>query len=636
MRYPPDFLDEIRARLPISTVVGQRVAFDAKKSNPSRGDFWGCCPFHGEKTPSFHCVDPKGRYHCFGCGRSGDVFRFICELDGVSFPESIERLADQAGLKLPERDLESEKRQKTKANLYDVMEMAAQFFSQQLNVEQGRSARLYLDQRALELKTRQHFRLGFAPNSHNALKDALTAKNISLEQMEACGLIASSEDKTSTYDRFRNRIMYPIEDLRGRIVAFGGRALDKNARAKYLNSPETVLFHKGDILYNARNARQACQSQNGTASRALIVVEGYMDVIALYQAGFPTALAPLGTALGEAQILLLWRMNHDPIFCFDGDQAGIHAAFRTAERIFPLLKAGVSARFVLLPQGKDPDDIVKQGGANAFQAELDKAISLAELLWFRYTSLGQFQTPEERAGLERTLKQAIFKIKDESLRHYYLQDMRERLRQFFRPAYQNNFAYKNTYKASLHRHKTQFAPMQNGNHSSLAKSNLVRAPSERIPLREGAILMTLATHPDLWHEDFETLAKLKLDNRDLITFHRSMLEIMGEWQPDDAQAMRLLLEQKGQGKIFNQIHALLHKSGMRSAFEDAPIEDAREALKQAIYLHFRAYNLNERLRDIETQLMENPQSDIFVLLRDIKQELEQAEATQALIEGFGR
>lgn len=630
MRFSPDFLDEIRARLPISTVVGQRVSFDPKKSNVSRGDFWGCCPFHGEKTPSFHCEDRKGRYHCFGCGVSGDIFTFVSEIDGISFPEAVERLANQAGVAMPKRDKDAERQEKIKKDLYDVMVIAAAFFKACLQSPEGNLARSYLDGRQMTSAMLKRFNIGFSLDSRNALKDALIAKDISLKQMEDCGLIVAAEDGVSPYDRFRNRIMFPIEDLRGRIVAFGGRAMDKNVRAKYLNSPETVLFHKGKMLYNAAAARKAAQPLAGAPASPIYVVEGYMDVIALAKAGVETGVAPLGTALTEDQIALLWRMGPDPVFCFDGDDAGVHAAFRAAERILPLLRAGVSARFILLPDGKDPDDIVKTGGAESLKEELSKSIPLAELLWRKHTYGQKFETPEARAALERDIKAVIFTIKDESLRHYYLQDLRERLRNLFRPVFVKNSSrnYRFNRRDSYN--------IGGGPSASLAASNLVKNSASFIPLREAAILMTLASHPELWYEDFETLAKLELQNPALHSLHQAMLEIMGEWQPDDADAMMKLLKQKGQEEILRRISDMLEKLGMRSAFADAPIEDAREALKQAVYLHLRAHNLHKRLRDIETELLEKADSGMFTLLGDVKAELERTEAVEALIEGFGR
>ncbi|WP_295947450.1 DNA primase [uncultured Bartonella sp.] len=632
MRFSPDFLDEIRARLPISTVVGQRVNFDPKKSNVSRGDFWGCCPFHGEKTPSFHCEDRKGRYHCFGCGVSGDIFTFVTEIDGIPFPEAVERLANQAGVRMPARDKDAERQEKIKKDLYDVMVLASAFFQNKLKSQEGNFARSYLEERQMPKAMIDRFHIGFSPDARNALKDALIAKDISLKQMEDCGLVVAAEDGSAPYDRFRNRIMFPIADLRGRIVAFGGRAMDKNVRAKYLNSPETVLFHKGKMLYNAAIARKAAQPKAQEAAKPIYVVEGYMDVIAMAKAGVDTAVAPLGTALTEDQIGLLWRMTPDPVFCFDGDEAGVHAAFRAAERILPILKAGVSARFILLPDGKDPDDIVKTGGSDSLKVELSKSIPLAELLWRKYTFGQQFETPEARAALEREIKSVIFTIKDESLRHYYLQDLRDRLRNLFRPAFFKN----NGKNGKNYRGNRNTNTIGGGPSPSLANSNLVKNSASFIPLREAAILMTLASHPELWYEDFETLAKLELQNPALIGLHRAMLEIMGEWQPNDADAMMKLLKQKGQEQILNRIHGMLKNLGFRCAFAEAPIEDAREALKQAVYLHLRAHNLHKRLRDIEAELLEKSDSGMFTLLGDVKAELEKTEAVEALIDGFGQ
>ena len=632
MRFSPDFLDEIRARLPISTVVGQRVNFDPKKSNVSRGDFWGCCPFHGEKTPSFHCEDRKGRYHCFGCGVSGDIFTFVTEIDGIPFPEAVERLANQAGVRMPARDKDAERQEKIKKDLYDVMVLASAFFQSKLKSQEGNLARSYLEERQMPKAMIDRFHIGFSPDARNALKDALIAKDISLKQMEDCGLVVAAEDGSAPYDRFRNRIMFPIADLRGRIVAFGGRAMDKNVRAKYLNSPETVLFHKGKMLYNAAIARKAAQPKAQEAAKPIYVVEGYMDVIAMAKAGVDTAVAPLGTALTEDQIALLWRMTPDPVFCFDGDEAGVHAAFRAAERILPILKAGVSARFILLPDGKDPDDIVKTGGSDSLKVELSKSIPLAELLWRKYTFGQQFETPEARAALEREIKSVIFTIKDESLRHYYLQDLRDRLRNLFRPAFFKN----NGKNGKNYRGNRNTNTIGGGPSPSLANSNLVKNSASFIPLREAAILMTLASHPELWYEDFETLAKLELQNPALIGLHRAMLEIMGEWQPNDADAMMKLLKQKGQEQILNRIHGMLKNLGFRCAFAEAPIEDAREALKQAVYLHLRAHNLHKRLRDIEAELLEKSDSGMFTLLGDVKAELEKTEAVEALIDGFGQ
>lgn len=627
MRFSPDFLDEIRARVPISAVVGQRVTFDRKKSNPARGDFWGCCPFHGEKTPSFHCEDPKGRYHCFGCGVTGDHFRFLTELDGLNFHEAVERLAAQAGLPMPVEDVESARREKAKATLYDVMSMAAAFFEEKLKSDVGSHAKQYLRGRELTAKTIASFRIGFAPDGRNILKDHLIGKGVTLKQMEDCGLLVSGQDIAVPYDRFRNRIMFPIEDLRGRIVGFGGRALAADAAAKYLNSPETELFHKGHMLYHAANARKAVQPHAGNGPKPLIVVEGYMDVIALAQAGIHQAVAPLGTALTEEQLQLLWRFSHDPILCFDGDDAGLKAAFRALERALPLLKADISLRFALLPEGQDPDDLVRKGGANAFTQVLHAAKPLSELLWLRETAGRTFDTPEKRAGLEKSLNVSVHQIKDENLRRYYQQDVRERLHAFFRPEYTK----KNDWKRKGEKRQVE----DPGINASLAKTNMMQSAGQAMPMREAALMLVLINHPMLWDDDFEHLASLELTSSHLQRLHHILLDILAEWQPHDASAMREMVEKKGEGALLTRLDGMIRNAGMRSAFISAPIEDARTTLNQALTLHLRAHNLHKRLHDVEIELLENPTEEGFANLKRVKEELAKNDTVAALIEGFG-
>ncbi len=628
MRFPSDFLDEIRTRLPISTVIGKRVIFDSQKSKPSRGDFWCCCPFHGEKTPSFHCDDHKGRYYCFGCGVSGDIFTFLCELDGLHFSESVERLADFAGIQLPIFDPQSHKRQVEKTDLYDVMKIATDFFQNSLLEKGGEQARRYLDERGVTPKLIERFRIGFAPMKRTALKDVLSARGISIKQMENCGLLKLSEGNATSYDRFKNRIMFPIEDLRGRVVAFGGRALDKNTPAKYLNSPETVLFHKGNILYNAAAARKSIRSVGDQKVRSILVVEGYMDVITLTKAGFEGVVAPLGTALTEAQIKLLWQMEADPVLCFDGDDAGLKAAFRVADRVLPFLKAGVSIRFVLLPKGKDPDEIICSGGTQLFTDFVQKSISLIELLWWRATYEKNFETPEARAALEKQLKQQIFTIKDEDIRRYYLQDIKKRLFDFFRPSFSK--------KKDVGRYDQNFQNkiFKGSPFSTLANSDIVRNSSHSIPLREAVILLILAYYPELWFENFEALVELELQNPQLINLHQSMLEVLGSQQPHDQEKMIAFLEKRGQKALLESMKSLVQNVGMRIIFTGGSIEGVRAVLKQALYLHLHEYHLHKRLQDIEEQLMENPNSEIFNLLRETKIELEQMQATEALMKDF--
>jgi DNA primase len=515
MRFSDGFLSEIRDRVPISAVVGLRVTWDRKKTNAPRGDFWACCPFHGEKSPSFHCEDRKGRYHCFGCGVSGDHFRFFTELDGMTFPEAVERVAEMAGVPMPVRDAQEERRERERASLHDVMELATTFFEDRLQSSDGARGRAYLRDRGLAPATQQQFRLGFAPDSRNALKEFLASKGIEKAQMEACGLTVF-EDVPVSYDRFRDRIMFPIPDSRGRIIAFGGRAMSAEVSAKYLNSPETELFHKGNVLYNFARARKALQKGG-----AVIAVEGYMDVIALAQAGFDNVVAPLGTALTENQLELLWRMSGEPVLCFDGDKAGLKAAYRAADMVLPLVAPGHTARFALLPEGKDPDDLVKAEGPEAFRTVLTAARPLSELVWMRETSGGIFETPERRAELEKTLRELTGRIKDESVRYHYQQEMRERVLNFFgnqrgRQQGQGDRGKGSFSKGGKGGERGQWnkggAGTQSGRFAvseSLARSAMVKRAGGIMPLREAALVVALVNHPSLIDENFEHVERTR-------------------------------------------------------------------------------------------------------------------------------
>ena len=426
MRFSTAFLDEVRDRVPISAVVGTRVTFDKKKSVASRGDFWACCPFHGEKSPSFHCEDRKGRYHCFGCGVSGDHFRFLVEQGGLSFPEAVEQVAALAGVPLPARDPETEKREKEQASLFDVMELASAFFEEQLQLPSGAKARGYLRERGLSAQTQQTFRIGYAPESRNALKTHLATKGISKEKIEECGLVVFGEGIAVSYDRFRDRIIFPIQDVRGRVVGFGGRAMKASDKAKYLNSPETELFHKGKNLFNVSRAKEGVGDKG-----EILVVEGYIDAIALYQSGIRNVVAPLGTALTEEQLDLVWRFSKNPIICFDGDSAGIRAANRVIDNALAKLRTGHSIRFMSLPEGQDPDDFIKKSGKAEFLRLQELAVPMHEFFMLRHEVSPSDSTPEKLALSEKNIYEDIDKITDPLIKRYYRSHVRLRLYEKF-------------------------------------------------------------------------------------------------------------------------------------------------------------------------------------------------------------
>lgn len=635
MRFQPSFLDEIRDRVPISAVIGMRVSWDRRKTNAPRGDYWGCCPFHGEKSPSFHCEDKKGRYHCFGCGVSGDHFKFLTELDGLSFPEAVERIADMAGVPMPARDVAEERRERERASLHDVMEMAAKFFQDRLQASDGAKARAYLRDRGLTSVTQQKFRLGYAPESRNALKEFLAAKGIERAQIEACGLVVFGPDIPVSYDRFRDRVMFPIEDARGKVIAFGGRALSSEVSAKYLNSPDTELFHKGNVLYNFARARKG-MGRDGT----VIAVEGYMDVIALAQAGFDNVVAPLGTALTENQLELLWRMSGEPMLCFDGDKAGLKAAWRAADLVLPMVQAGHTARFVLLPEGKDPDDLVKAEGADAFKTVLAEARPLADLIWMRETSGGVFDTPERRAELEKTLRELTNRIKDESVRYHYSQEMRDRVLNFFgsqraRPQKQGGGGGNGKrFGEQRGGGRTGVAAGRLAVSESLARSAMVKRASGTMPLREAAIMVTLVNHPMLVDEHFEHVERLDLADPDLRLLHSGLIDAVAH-DAEERSAVVAHIELAGLGEIWQRATALVRKARIWPALEDAAITDARDAFAQALHLHRSARTLHKELKVAETALATDPTDENYRHLVEIQAQFRDVQATEALIEGFG-
>ena len=427
MNLPTAFLDELRSRVSLTTVVGRKVHWDQRKSNTAKGDMWAPCPFHKEKTASFHVLNNEGYYYCFGCHAKGDAITFMKDSENLSFIEAVEALAREAGMKMPTRDPAGQKRIGEHTLMLEVMEKAVRYFRIMLNSKSGLEAMDYLKKRGILEDTQMQFDLGFAPNSRNGLFDSMTKQGVSTDELVSCGLCIKPDDGSTPYDRFRNRLIFPIRDHRGRCIAFGARALDKNARAKYLNSPETALFNKGRSLYNLHQSRSALGR-----SHPLIVAEGYMDVISLVQAGFSTAVAPLGTAITEDQLRMMWSLDPEPVVALDGDKAGLRAAYRLLDTSLPLLETGRALRFALMPPGKDPDDVIQHEGIQGFQNLLDQAIPFVDLLWLREIDGQIFDSPDRKALLEKTLRSKVLLIKDISLRRNYEFALQTKRREFFR------------------------------------------------------------------------------------------------------------------------------------------------------------------------------------------------------------
>lgn len=504
MSLPPGFLDELRTRVSLSSVVGKKVTWDMRKSNLAKGDMWAPCPFHQEKSASFHVDDRKGFYYCFGCHAKGDAVTFVKETENLGFMEAVQVLAAEAGLQMPAMDPRAAEKADRRTELVKVMEEAVKWFRLQLKTSAAADARAYLAKRGLRPEAQDRWEIGFAPDQRQALMTALAQKGIATDRMIDAGLVAKADDG-SLYDRFRGRIIFPIRDGRGRAISLGGRAMDPNARAKYLNGPETDLFDKGRNLYNHAPAREAAGK-----GQPLIVAEGYMDVIALSEAGFTATVAPLGTAVTEDQLRLMWRISDEPVIALDGDTAGMRAALRVIDLALPLLEAGKGLRFAMLPGGMDPDDLLRAQGAGAMKAVLDAAQPMVTLLWVRETEGRSFDSPERKAALDKTLRAALKRITDPSIRSHYGEEIKRLRWELFGT------------KRSFTPGKRLQAP--SGALPSTRSSLLAQAGGAlQETLREAVILATLIYHPALIRRFETALERLDLTGEDHNTLRRLIL-----------------------------------------------------------------------------------------------------------------
>ncbi len=511
MSLPPGFLDELRTRTSLTQVVGRKVTWDQRKSNQGKGDMWAPCPFHQEKTASFHVDDRQGFYYCFGCHAKGDAISFVRETENIGFMEAVELLARETGIEMPARDPKAQEKADRRTLLTKVMENAVQFYCLQLKTAAGGPAREYLDGRGLTDAALKRWDIGFAPDNRQALWSHLTGENIEPALIIDAGLAAKPDDGGAPYDRFRGRIIFPIRDAQGRCIALGGRAMAANARAKYLNSPETALFDKGRSLYNFAPAREAAGK-----GQPLVVAEGYMDVIALSGAGFAASVAPLGTAITEEQIRLLWRIDPEPIIALDGDTAGLRAAMRLIDIALPLLEVGQSLRFAVMPPGQDPDDVLRVSGVGAMKALIDHAQPMVRLLWQRETEGKVFDSPERKATLDKTLRTAIMTIKDKSIRGHYGQEIKDLRWQLFRPVQSGAQRFSSGKGRQFEAQKTASSATKN---SFLAKS--VHGNQEEF-LREAAILAILIRNPSVLSEFETALEVLHMTSGD----HQAILNVL--------------------------------------------------------------------------------------------------------------
>ncbi len=535
MSLPPGFIDELRTRVSLSSVVGRKVTWDMRKSNTGKGDMWAPCPFHQEKSASFHVDDRKGFYYCFGCHAKGDAVSFVKETENVGFLEAVEILAREAGMPIPARDPQAAQKADRRTQLSQVLDEAIKWFRLQLRSTAGSAARDYITKRRISSEGQDRFEIGFAPDLRQGLFNALTAKGIAPDLIIDAGLAIKPDDEpgksSQPYDRFRGRIIFPICDARGRAISLGGRAMDPNARAKYLNGPETELFDKGRSLYNMGPAREAAGK-----GKPLIVAEGYMDVIALSEAGFTATVAPLGTAVTEDQLRLMWRIHPEPIIALDGDKAGIAAALRVIDLALPVLEAGQGLRFAILPTGLDPDDLIKAQGAPAMARVLDAAQPMVNLLWRRETEGRSFDSPERKATLDKTLRAALKRIKDPSIRGHYGEEIKRLRWELFgtRPANPGFAKGRKPYQPPT-------APLASTRASYLANTD--DQPDDT--LREAVILATLIVHPSLIHRFESALERLDLIGPD----HSRLRDCLLTHAAENPANLRQSLQQDANGAL---------------------------------------------------------------------------------------
>jgi DNA primase len=652
MRFSPQFLDELRARLPVSEVVGRRV-----KLKKAGREWKGLSPFNKEKTPSFFVNDQKMAWFDFSSGKNGSIFDFVMETEGLSFPEAVERLAVQAGMPLPKVTHEDEAREERRRSLHDIVELAAKFFEATLAARVGAKARGYLADRGIDPAIGLRFRLGYAPGGRDdggrfALKEHLGREGVSVEDMIEAGLLVAGADIPVPYDRFRDRVMFPITDLRGRVIAFGGRALDKDAQAKYLNSPETPLFHKGATLYNIANARAAAHK-----GAQVIAVEGYVDVIAMVSAGYEATVAPLGTALTSDQLGLLWKMADEPTLCFDGDSAGRRAAYRAVDLALPQLLPGKSLKFASLPEGHDPDDLVRSGGREAVSDVLAAAAPLAQVLWMRETETTSFDTPERRAALEARLSEVTAVIGEESVRRYYRSEFGTRLRRLFddaeRPASSRRYDRGERWPKSRDERwaKTRGqsrgprpdrarAPAMTGELYVVASPQLAQSPVHRghraaIPRREALILQAALNHPWLLHDHLEDLAGVEFRHAEAAKLKAAFIDIVAHDGAPDRDAMRAQLLARGLAEALGRIEKSITTAAVWGAQPEAAPEDVLMTWNQLVALHRQWHSLVKELKDAEQALGQDANEANYSWLQDVKVRLSVIDGTEALVEGFG-
>lgn len=588
MRFDDRFLEELKARLRPSDVIGRSV-----KLKRQGREYVGLSPFTKEKSPSFFVNDDKGFYHDFSSGKHGDVISFLQETERLSFVEAVQRLAGEAGMALPAEDPQAAEREARKQGLTDWMDLAQKWFAANLRRSPGKAVREYLEKRGLPEDQWERFGLGYAPNDREGLKNALVQRGARPGDLVEAGMLIAPEGGGSPYDRFRDRLMFPILDARGRIVSFGGRAMNPDDRAKYLNGPESPLFHKGATLYGLPEARRilGAESRDG---QAIVVVEGYMDVIACQRAGIP-AVAPMGTALTEEQMERLWRVSHEPVLCFDGDAAGRRAAFRAIDRALPQLKAGRSFRFALLEGGQDPDDILRDKGAPALRQALAATRPFAEVLFGKEAEVEPLDSPERRAGFKGRLRQAAAAIQDKDLSEQYRRELFDRFDALF-PARRAPQAAPSGQagqgRGGYGGRRFGPPPMQG---QTAEGAQAMQSLSRSIEPVAAALAHGAVDDPERMDDHLEAIAAHGFGDPSLDGLAQELVRLRFSGQDLDSAALRRHLAQSGHGVLMHEVEKAAAKSGAPFLAADKPLGEARIRWSQAFDALTRVAALEDAL-----------------------------------------
>jgi DNA primase len=618
VRFDDRFLDEIKSRLRLSDVIGRTV-----KLRRQGREYAGLSPFTKEKTPSFYVNDEKGFYHCFSSGKHGDLITFLQETERLSFPEAVERLAGEAGVPMPVQDARQVEDDKRRNTLQDWLETAAAWFEGELRRPAGAAARAYLAKRGLPEDDWKRFRIGFAPAGRTALKDYLVQKGARPADLVPSGVLIGPEDGGAPYDRFRDRIIFPITDLRGRVISFGGRALDPEAKAKYLNGPETDLFNKSQVLYGMYEARKLLGA--GDAEAPLAVVEGYMDVIACQRAGV-AAVAGMGTALTEEQMALMWRFHAEPTLCFDGDGAGQRAAARVIDRALPGLKPGRSFKFAMVTGGKDPDDVLREQGPAALKAQLGQTTPFVEALFARERELEPLDTPERRAGMKSRLRAAAAAIQDKDLSQAYRDDLLARFDALFarapaaaggsdRPFPQRRRPF--GARPGDDRFPDRGPPTAEG----MAAARRLADSLEPIAaaVAKGALL-----DPARLDERLEALEVHGLGHPALNDLASEIIRLRLEADVLDSEALTRHLAARGFGALLGEIDRAARISGAPFLNPDLPPATARSQWSHAFEVLIRMAALETALSTAKAELTESSDTTVFMRLKGERDALKRA------------